>query len=105
MSPGTAAVPVLDLDEARSAGTANVTDAIAEVIRTAVAAGVREAMQVHDPTNRRLLTVEQTAEYLALSKRVIWEMLAAHELPVVARGRRKMVDIRDLDAWIETNKR
>jgi len=83
----------------------NVTDAIAEVIQRAVAAGVREAMNVHDATNRRLFTIEQAAEYLALSKREIWSMIAAEDLPVVARGRRRMLDIRDLDSWIEISKR
>jgi excisionase family DNA binding protein len=81
-----------------------VTDAFAEIVKTAVADGVREALNVQAATNRRLLTVEQAAEYLALSKRVIWEMIASHEFPVVAHGRRKMVDIQDLDVWIARNK-
>lgn len=83
----------------------NVTDAIAEVIKTAVADGVREALNIHPATNRRLLSVEESAEYLNLGKRKIWEMIAGGELAVVACGRRKMVDLRDLDAWIAINKR
>lgn len=82
----------------------STTDAFAEIIKSAVADGVRQALNIHDATNRRLLSVEQSAEYLNLSKREIWDMIAQHELPVVARGRRKMVDIQDLDGWIQRNK-
>jgi len=82
----------------------SATDTFAEIIRVAAAAGVREALNVQDATNRRLLTVEQAAEYLALSKREIWNMIAGHELPVVAHGRRKMIDIQDLNSWIDRNK-
>jgi excisionase family DNA binding protein len=81
----------------------STTDAFAEIIKSAVADGVRQALNIHDATNRRLLSVEQSAEYLNLSKREIWDMIAQHELPVVARGRRKMVDIQDLDGWIQRN--
>jgi excisionase family DNA binding protein len=80
------------------------TDSFAAIIRTAVADGVREALNVHEATNRRLLTIEEAAEYLALSKREIWTMISAREFPVVARGRRKMVDIQDLEEWIQRNK-
>jgi hypothetical protein len=32
-------------------------------------------------------------------------MLSTREFPVVNRGRKKMIDIHDLNAWIERNKR
>lgn len=82
----------------------STTDAIAEIIRAAVAEGVREALNVQAATNRRLLSIEQAAEYLNLSERQIQAMVAAKELPVVAGGRRRMIDIQDLEVWIARNK-
>ncbi len=79
-------------------------DQFAELLRSIVGDAVREALHVNPATNRRLLTVDQAAEYLALSERQIWTMIERHELPVVASGRRKMVDLQDLDEWIRRNK-
>lgn len=80
------------------------TDAFAAIIRAAVAEGIREALNLHEFTGRRLLSIAQTAEYLNLGEREIAVMLAANELPAVSRGRRKMIDIQDLDVWIRSNK-
>jgi excisionase family DNA binding protein len=52
----------------------------------------------------RLLTLKGAAAYLSLSLSTIKNMLVASELRVVSRGGRRMIDIRDLDLWIERNK-
>jgi excisionase family DNA binding protein len=80
-------------------------DAFTQLIEQAVAAGVRKALNVSEATNRRLLAVEEGAVYLSLSKREVYNMIATGELPVVTHGRRKALDIRDLDMWIEQAKR
>jgi excisionase family DNA binding protein len=80
------------------------TDAISEVIERAVEAGVRKALNVSDATNRRLLSIVEGSVYLSLSKRELYNMIAAGELRAVAHGRRRMLDIRDLDEWITLNK-
>jgi excisionase family DNA binding protein len=54
---------------------------------------------------RRLLSPEEAGGYLSLSKREVYNMIAAGKLPAVQHGRRKMVDIRDLETWIANNKR
>jgi excisionase family DNA binding protein len=84
----------------------STTDVLGRVIEQAVEHAVRRALNVHEATNRRLLSVEEAAVYLSLSKREIYNMIAManHQLRVVTRGRRKMLDIRDLDEWIERNK-
>jgi excisionase family DNA binding protein len=82
----------------------NTTDAFQQVIEQAVEAAVRRALNINDATNRRLLSIEECAVYLSLSKREIYNMIATRELLAVAHGRRKMLDIRDLDAWIALNK-
>jgi excisionase family DNA binding protein len=83
----------------------NVTDAFQEVIERAVEAGVRKALNVNSATNRRLLSPEEAAVYLSLSKREVYNMIANNQLVSVTHGRRKMLDIRDLDEWIDANKR
>ena len=66
--------------------------------------GVKKALNVSETTNRRLLSVEQAAVYLSLSEREVYNMIANGQLHSVKHGRRKMIDIRDVDAWIEGNK-
>jgi excisionase family DNA binding protein len=83
----------------------NISDAIGAVIERAVDAGVRKALNVSEATNRRLLSIEESATYLALSRREVYNMLSTREFPVVNRGRKKMIDLHDLNAWIERNKR
>ena len=83
----------------------STTDTLSQVIEQAVVAGVRKAFEeVNDGTDRRLLSVEQAATYLCLSKRELYNMIANKGLVAVKHGRRTMLDIRDLDAWIDFNK-
>jgi excisionase family DNA binding protein len=82
----------------------SATDAFQQVIADAVESGVRKALNVSEATNRRLLSAEEAAVYLSLSKRELYNMIANHQLAAVKHGRRKMLDIRDLDEWIERNK-
>lgn len=54
---------------------------------------------------RRLMTIQESAAYLGRSVPSMREMLYSHELKVIQRGKGKIwIDIRDLDAWIDTNK-
>ena len=76
-------------------------NAIQGVLDRAVEAAVRKALNVNDATNRRLFSIEEGAAYLSLSKREVYNMTTAGELPVVRHGRRKMLDILDLNEWIE----
>jgi excisionase family DNA binding protein len=62
-------------------------------------------LTLNEVTNRRLLTVEEAGVYLSLSKREVYNMIANGTLTAVVYGRRKMLDIRDLNTWIERNKR
>lgn len=79
-------------------------DAFEAVIERAVETAVRKALNISDATNRRLLSIEESAAYLSLSKRTMYDMIAARELPAVRHGKRTMLDLRDLDAWIEQAK-
>lgn len=87
-----------------SSTATTATDAFQQVIEHAVEAAVRKALNISHVTNRRLLSIEEAAVYLSLSKREVYKMIANQELPVVTHGRRKMLDIGDLDLWIARNK-
>jgi excisionase family DNA binding protein len=57
--------------------------------------------------NRRLLRSAEAADYLSVSVWTLRRLIQSGELPVVQRGDagKFLVDIRDLDGFIERNKR
>lgn len=80
------------------------TDPLSQIIEAACESAIKKAMNITDLPARRLLTVEEAAVYLAISKREIYNMLANGELQAVRHGRRVMVDLRDAEKWIERKK-
>lgn len=54
--------------------------------------------------SKRLLTVEEAAEYLGRSVWSIRELTWGGKLPVIKVGRRSHYDLYDLDEWIEQHK-
>jgi excisionase family DNA binding protein len=59
-----------------------------------------EAVNPGDVLIQALATV-----YLAVSPKTIYNMVEARQLSSVRHGKRIMLDIQDLDAWIRANKR
>lgn len=57
--------------------------------------------------NKRLLRSVEAADYLSVSVWTLRRLIQCGELPVVQRGEagKFLVDIRDLDGFIERNKR
>jgi len=56
---------------------------------------------------RRLLDVTEAGRYLGVSHKVIRQLAQAGELPYIQRVRGRspyLLDIRDLDQWVELNK-
>ena len=56
---------------------------------------------------RRLLDVTEAGRYLGVSHKVIRQLVQASELPYIQRVRGRspyLLDIRDLDQWVELNK-
>ena len=84
-------------------GTTSNPDFV-EAIAARVVEKMRSEIETEGHRTKRLLTVEQSAEYLTLSMKSIHEMLTNHKLAGVKFGRKTMLDIRDLDQWIERNK-
>lgn len=54
--------------------------------------------------NKRLYSVPEAAVYLGRSVWAMREMLWAGKMPYIKDGRRILVDIADIDRWIEFNK-
>jgi excisionase family DNA binding protein len=53
---------------------------------------------------KRLYTIPQAAEYLGRSSWAVRAMIWAGKLPAVRDGKRVLVDVQDMDRWIEVNK-
>lgn len=53
---------------------------------------------------RRLLNVPQTAAYLGCPVWTVRTLIWSRQIPVIKVGKGYLIDIRDLDAWIERTK-
>lgn len=53
---------------------------------------------------KRLFTIDEAALYLGRSACALREMVWAGKIPVVRDGKRILLDIHDMDAWIERSK-
>ncbi len=64
-------------------------------------------MEMEKINGKRLLSVEETAEYLGISNRTIYNMIGRRKrnkfpIPVKRFGRLVKFDIRDVDAYIDS---
>lgn len=67
--------------------------------------GKDDSLQVFEnSTERRLLTIQAAAEYLSTTPWAIRSLLWGREVPFLRLGKRFLLDVRDLDAWIDRNK-
>lgn len=53
---------------------------------------------------KRLFSIREAGIYLGRSPWTVAEMVRTGKLPYVPDGRRKLLDIQDLNKWIETSK-
>lgn len=54
--------------------------------------------------HKRLFTIPEAAIYLARTVNALREMIWAGKLPIVRDGKRILLDVRDMDTWIEQSK-
>ena len=54
---------------------------------------------------KRLYSMEEAALYLGRSPWTVAEMTRTGAIPFIQHGKRKFLDLHDLDRWIETNKK
>lgn len=55
--------------------------------------------------NKRLYSIKDAADYLGRSPWTVAEMVRTGKLAYIADGKRKFLDIQDINRWIDTNKR
>ena len=53
---------------------------------------------------KRLYSIEDASVYLGRSVWAVREMIWAGKIPHIRDGRRTLLDIKDMDAWIDSNK-
>jgi excisionase family DNA binding protein len=53
---------------------------------------------------KRLYTIAEAAEYLGRSAWAVRSLIWCGKLPAVRDGKRILVDVNDMDRWIEANK-
>jgi excisionase family DNA binding protein len=59
--------------------------------------------QTH-PTPKRLYSLKEGAVYLGRTVGAVREMLWAGKMPFVKDGKRILIDIQDMNEWIDRNK-
>ena len=72
------------------------SDVLSQLVEAACGAAIKKALNIADIPPRRLVTIKETAKYLAISEREVYKMLANNEIVGVRHGRGLMIDIRDL---------
>jgi hypothetical protein len=91
-----------ELETARTAGTLADAELLADVRES-----VRR-VERGDQLRPRLLDITDAGRYLSMSDKGIRELIVRGELPYVQKvpGRSPyLLDLRDLDSWVEKNKR
>jgi excisionase family DNA binding protein len=67
-----------------------------------------KAQGIHNPLsyrpNKRLYSIKEASEYLGRTVWAVREMIWAGKLPRIKDGRRILLDIHDINNWIEQNK-
>ena len=61
--------------------------------------------RISNPLRQRLFSIKDAAAYLGFSIRSIRNLVYSRQLPIIRLGTKMFFDIKDLDLWIETNKR
>jgi len=92
----------MDADNTTRTQAENALSNIAELASVAL-----RRVQRGDQIMPRLLDVDDAGRYLAMSDKAVRELLMRGELPYIQKvaGRSPyLIDIRDLDCWIEKNK-
>lgn len=62
------------------------------------------AMGEHTRPVKRVFSITEAAVYLGRTVWAVREMIWARKIPCVRDGRRILLDVGDLDAWVERNK-
>lgn len=61
--------------------------------------------KVNTKPEKRLYSIKEAGVYLGRSEWTVAEMVRCGRLPYIPDGKRKFLDVRDLDNWIERMKK
>lgn len=61
-------------------------------------------LQITNTLPKRLYNIDEAAIYLGRTKCAVREMLWAGKMPYVKDGRRILLDIQDMNTWIDKSK-
>ena len=75
------------------------TPPLSQMMEAACEAAIKRLMHISDVSPRRLLTARESAQFLSLSERDVYNMISERQLGGVRYGKRVMIDIRDLEEW------
>lgn len=85
--------------------TPSPLDALVEAIAQRVAEILAPLITNDHAVKPRLLTVRQTAVYIGRTEKSVYMLRANQAFPCVETDSRVMFDVKDLDRWIEVNKK
>jgi len=66
-----------------------------------------KTQRINNPSqkvNKRLYSIPEAGQYLGRTVWSVREMIYAGKIPYIRDGRRMLLDINDMDAWIENNR-
>ncbi len=67
--------------------------------------GEPDEREAYVETNREFLTILEVAELLRVSRNRAYDLASDPTFPVIAIGRRLIVPRKDLQAWLDTQRR
>ena len=82
-----------------------IKETVSDLFFEAMAAKIVDRLQDIRTIGKRVLTLEQAAEYMGLTGEALRQKVLAREIPTVGLDRRLRFDIRELDALIDSKKR
>ena len=72
-----------------------------ELLRPLLEEAVAEALRSLEIEDNDLLTVDQAAEFLTISKHTVYKLTASKEIPFFKRGKRVYFSRKSLSDWIK----
>lgn len=77
---------------------------MSKVSPVAVPSPTKSVASAEVPIAPRLLRIPQAASYLSATTWYVEELIRGNKLPFVVVGKYRVIDVRDLDKWIDAEK-
>ncbi|MCU4978333.1 DNA-binding protein [Bacillus thuringiensis] len=80
-----------------------IKDSIREVVREEIQAALAQFQQQSQPN--KVMRVKEAADYLNIAVCRMYELASHPQFPVIREGRKLLFLQKDLEAWLETQKK